>query len=181
MFAGRSLCFEGAVEMTNITIRHARMDDVDALLSIYNHYVATTHITFDIDPRTREQRTAWLDGFSTAGRRQCFVADRDGNAIGWANSGPFKDRAAYDTSVETSIYLAPGEVGKGLGRSLYQTLLDALARENVHRAFGGISLPNEASVGLHMALGFHHVGTYSEVGHKFGRFWDVSWYERALP
>jgi phosphinothricin acetyltransferase len=166
--------------MSDITIRRAKENDLDALLAIYNHYVANTHITFDVEPRTREQRKAWLDGFSESGRRQCFVADRGGMAIGWASSGPFKDRAAYDTSVETSVYLAPDEHGKGAGRRLYQTLLDALAREDVHRAFGGIALPNEASVGLHVAMGFHHTGTYSEVGRKFGRFWDVAWYEKSV-
>jgi len=82
--------------------------------------------------------------------------------------------------VETSVYLAPVESGRGLGRKLYQNLLDALAREDVHRAFGGIALPNEPSVGLHLALGFRHVGTYREVGRKFDRYWDVAWYERAL-
>jgi phosphinothricin acetyltransferase len=166
--------------MTDIIIRRAGMDDLDALLDIYNHYVATTHITFDVEPRTREQRKTWLEGFSAGGRRQCFVAVADGAAIGWASSGAFKDRAAYDTSVETSVYLAPDRKGTGLGRRLYQTLLDALVREDVHRAFGGIAQPNDASVGLHLALGFHHVGTYSEVGRKFGRFWDVAWYEKAL-
>jgi phosphinothricin acetyltransferase len=166
--------------MTDIAIRRARAEDLDALLAIYNHYVATTHITFDVEPRTREQRKVWLDGFSDGGRKQCFVAARDGTAIGWASSGPFKDRAAYDTSVETSVYLMPEEGGKGTGRRLYQTLFDALAGEDVHRAFGGIAQPNEASVGLHLVMGFRHVGTYSEVGRKFGRFWDVAWYEKAL-
>jgi len=138
-------------------------------------------VTFDIEPRTLEQRQAWFDNFAPNGRHQCFVAARGGQPIGWACSGRFKDRAAYDTSVETSIYLAPGEVGKGLGRRLYQTLFEALAGEDVHRAFGGITLPNEASVGLHLAMGFSHVGTYREVGRKFGRFWDVGWYGLALP
>jgi len=166
--------------MTDITIRRASAEDLDALLAIYNHYVATTHITFDVEPRTREQRKAWLEGFADDGRRQCFVAARGGTAIGWASSGPFKDRAAYDTSVETSVYLTPEEGGKGFGRRLYQALFDALAGQDVHRAFGGIAQPNEASVGLHLAMGFRHVGTYSEVGRKFGRFWDVAWYEKAL-
>jgi phosphinothricin acetyltransferase len=163
-----------------MTIRRARAEDIDALLSIYNHYVANTHITFDVEPRTREQRKVWLEAFAERGRRQCFVAARDGKAVGWASSGPFKDRAAYDTSVETSVYLTPEEQGKGLGRKLYRTLFDALEHEDVHRAFGGIAQPNEGSVGLHLAMGFHHVGTYSEVGRKFGRFWDVAWYEKAL-
>lgn len=167
--------------MSEIVIRRARSNDLEALLAIYNHYVVNTHITFDVEPRTREQRKVWLDGFGPNGRRQCFVAEHSGEAIGWACSGTFKDRAAYDTSVETSIYLRAGEHRKGLGRRLYQTLFDALGREDVHRAFGGIALPNEASIGLHLALGFRHVGTYSEVGRKFGRFWDVAWYEKPLP
>ncbi len=165
--------------MTGILIRRARVDDLEPLLDIYNHYVMNTHITFDVEPRTWEQHKAWFDQFSEKGRRQCFVAVRDGVTIGWASSGTFKDRAAYDTSVETSVYLAPREGGRGLGRRLYQQLFDALAEEDVHRAFAGIALPNEASVGLHAAMGFRHVGTLSEVGRKFGRFWDVAWYERA--
>lgn len=167
--------------MNEIAIRHVRSSDLDALLTIYNHYVANTHITFDVEPRTRDQRKVWLDGFAPTGRCQCFVADHDGETVGWACSGPFKDRAAYDTSVETSVYLRPDEHRKGIGRRLYRALFDALASEDVHRAFGGIALPNEASVGLHLALGFRLVGTYNEVGRKFGRFWDVAWYEKALP
>ena len=131
-------------------------------------------------PKTLQQRQVWLDSFASSGRHQCFVAARDGHAIGWACSGKLREKAAYATSVEASIYLAPGEQGKGLGRRLYQTLFDALAEETVHRAFGGITQPNEASVGLHLAMGFSHVGTYREVGRKFGRFWDVAWYGRAI-
>ncbi|MGD0864404.1 MAG: N-acetyltransferase family protein [Rhizomicrobium sp.] len=164
--------------MTNIRRVEAR--DLAALLDIYNRYVTTTHISFDVEPRTLEQRRAWFDSFAETGRHQCFVADRGGVAIGWASSGRFKDRAAYDTSVETSVYLAPGEGGKGLGRRLYQTLFDALAKEDVHRCYGGIALPNEASIGVHLAMGFRRAGTYTEVGRKFGRFWDVAWYEKAM-
>jgi phosphinothricin acetyltransferase len=162
-------------------IRRVVQDDLPALLEIYNHYVVHTPVTFDIEPRTLAQRQAWLDSFAPSGRHQCFVAARGGQPIGWACSGRLKEKAAYDTSVETGIYLAPGEERKGLGRRLYRTLFDALAKEDVHRAFGGITLPNEASVGLHLAMGFSHVGTYREVGRKFGRFWDVAWYGRSLP
>ncbi len=167
--------------MSDIIIRHAEPRDLPALLDIYNHYIVNTPITFDIEPRTLEQRRQWLDLFARAGRHQCFVAARGEAAIGWACSGRFKDRAAYDTSVETSIYLAPDEHGKGLGRRLYAALFEALKGEDVHRAFGGITQPNEASVGLHRAMGFAPVGTYKEVGRKFGRFWDVAWFERPLP
>jgi phosphinothricin acetyltransferase len=166
--------------MAEVVIRRVVQDDLPALLAIYNHYVVHTPVTFDVEPRTLAQRQGWLDTFASTGRYQCFVAARDGQAIGWACSGKFKEKTAYETSVETSIYLAPGEQGKGLGRRLYQTLFDALAKEDLHRAFGGITQPNEASVGLHLAMGFSLVGTYREVGRKFGRFWDVAWYGRLL-
>src|ERR1700733_3145017 len=124
--------------MENIVIRRATLADAAALLAIYNHYVAQTHISFDVEPRTLKQRRTWLEGFATEGRHQCFVADREGRAVGWGSPGRFKDRAAYDTSVETSVYLASGEGGKGWGRRLYQTLFEALTREDVHRCYGGI-------------------------------------------
>src|SRR5215471_8195707 len=162
-------------------IRRAERGDLPALLEIYNHYVLNTHITFDVEPRTFEQREEWLRQFKASGRYQCFVATADGKTIGWASSHPFKERAAYDTSVETSIYLAPDSGGRGIGRRLYGVLHDALSREDVHRAFGGIAQPNEASVALHKSLGYSHVGTYEEVGRKFGRFWDVAWYQKAMP
>lgn len=167
--------------MSDVSIRHAEERDLPALLDIYNHYVINTPITFDIEPRTLAQRREWFQAFRTSGRHQCLVAARGGVAIGWASSGKFKDRAAYDTSVETSIYLAPDETGKGLGRKLYAALFEALAGEDLHRAFGGVTQPNEASNGIHRAMGFVLVGTYKEVGRKFGRFWDVAWFERPLP
>ncbi len=167
--------------MSDVSIRHAEARDLPALLDIYNHYVLNTPITFDIEPRTLAQRKEWLAGFGPSGRYQCLVAARGNAAIGWACSGRFKDRAAYDTSVETSIYLAPDETGKGLGRRLYGALFEALKGEDLHRAFGGVTQPNEGSVGLHLAMGFTHAGTYKEVGRKFGRFWDVAWFERVLP
>ena len=166
--------------MADVVIRRAEPRDVPALLNIYNHYVCHSHVTFDVEPRTLEQRQAWFASFGQDGPHQCFVAASGADAIGWACSSPFKERAAYATSVETSVYLAPGEAGKGFGRRLYETMFDHLSRADVHRAYGGISLPNEASVRLHRNLGFVPVGTYREVGRKFGRFWDVVVYEKAL-
>lgn len=167
--------------MSDAVIRPAEERDLPALLDIYNHYIVHTPITFDIEPRTLDQRKQWFEAFKTNGRYQCLVAACGERAIGWACSGRFKDRAAYDTSVETSIYLAPDETGKGLGRRLYGALFEELKGEDLHRAFGGVTQPNEASNGLHRAMGFALVGTYKEVGRKFGRFWDVAWFERPLP
>jgi phosphinothricin acetyltransferase len=166
--------------MTSTEIRRAREVDVPALLDIYNYYVANTHITFDLEPRTLAERTVWFSQFDADGRYQCFVAEEDGQVIGWASSSRFKDRAAYDTSVETSVYLAPADTGRGIGRRVYETLFTALAREDVHRAYGAIATPNETSIALHGKMGFRRAAAYREVGRKFGRFWDVEVYERAI-
>jgi phosphinothricin acetyltransferase len=166
--------------MIGANIRRAMSSDVHALKDIYNYYVLHTHITFDLEPRTLDERLRWFAKFEDSGRYQCVVAEKDGKVIGWASSGPFKDRAAYDTSVETSVYLAPAETGRGIGRCLYETLLNALEKVDVHMAYGGISQPNPASVHLHESLGFELAGLYREVGRKFGRFWDVAVYQRPV-
>jgi phosphinothricin acetyltransferase len=166
--------------MSDVAIRPVRPSDLPALLDIYNHYVVNTPITFDLEPRTLAQRQEWLDQFAPAGRYRCFVAARGAAPIGWACSARFKEKAAYDTSIETSIYLAPGEGGKGLGRRLYETLFDALKGEDIHRAFGGVTLPNEASVAVHKSVGFEQIGTYREIGRKFGKYWDVALYLRPM-
>lgn len=162
------------------TIRRAEPRDLPALLDIYNHYVIHTPVNFDIEPRTLAQREVWFGEFSTSGKYQCFVAEEDGKAIGYACSTRFKEKAAYGTTIETSIYCAPDCAGRGLGRLLYTTLFDALKGEDIHRAFGGITLPNAASVGLHEAMGFRHIGTYGQVGRKFDQFWDVGLYLRNM-
>ena len=162
------------------TIRRAEKYDLTALRDIYNYYVANTHVTFDLEPRSVAEHTEWLSKFAISGRYQCFAAERGGKVIGWASSSRFRDRAAYDTSVETTVYLAPHEEGRGIGAGLYQALFASLACEDVHRAYGAIAMPNAASVKLHEKLGFERVARYREVGRKFGRFWDVEVYERIM-
>ena len=100
--------------------------------------------------------------------------------LGYATSSPFRPKAAYATSVETSIYLAPDAGGRGIGTLLYKQLFDALATQDVHRAYAGITLPNEASVRIHERFGFRRIGVYEEVGRKFGRYYDVAWFEKRL-
>jgi phosphinothricin acetyltransferase len=166
--------------MSEIVIRRAGPGDLPALLAIYNHYVLTTPVTFDIAPRTLDQRREWFDQFADSGRYQCFVAAAGAGAVGWACSARFKDKDAYSTSIETSVYCAPDQTGKGLGRRLYATLFEALKGEDIHRAFGGVTLPNDASVALHKAIGFRHIGTYDAIGRKFDRFWDVGLFLREM-
>ena len=167
--------------MSGVLFRRVEPGDLSALLDIYNHYVRETPITFDIEPRTVNQRQEWLASFAPTGRYQCFVAVENGRAIGWASSHRFKERAAYDTTIETSIYLSSDSTGHGLGRALYETLFDAIANEDIHRIFAGATLPNAASVRLHEAMGFRLIGIQPEVGRKFERFWDVALFFKDVP
>jgi phosphinothricin acetyltransferase len=163
------------------TIRPAEARDLPALLDIYNHYVVHTPVNFDIEPRTLEQRREWFAEFSASGKYRCFVAEEGGRVVGYACSSKFKEKAAYATTIEVSVYCAQDCGGRGIGRKLYTALFDALQGEDIHRAFAGITLPNAGSVGIHEAFGFRHIGTYSEVGRKFGKYWDVGLWFRDMP
>jgi len=163
-----------------VTIRSARQDDLAALTAIYNHYVEQTHVTFDLEPFTVDQRQPWFDHYSATGRHRLFVAEADAEVVGYATSGPFRDKPAYLPSVETTVYCRPDRAGRGVGSALYGALFAALADEDVHRAFAGIALPNDASLALHHSFGFTEVGTFREVGRKFGTWWDVTWLSRNV-
>ncbi|MGW4193616.1 N-acetyltransferase family protein [Streptomyces sp. NPDC005004] len=168
---------------TQAQVRPSTEADLGALTDLYNHYVRETAVTFDTAEFTQEARRHWLLSHPEDGPHRLMVAtDPDSRRVlGYATSGPHRPKAAYATSVETSVYLAPGATGRGVGTLLYTALFAALAEEDVHRAFAGIALPNEASVRLHTRFGFRHLGTFGEVGRKFGRYWDVAWYEKELP
>ena len=166
--------------MGDAAIRPGRESDLPGLTELYNHYVRETPITFDIEPFSVEQRLAWFRGFGGAGRHRLLVAEQGGSVVGFASSRRFRDKAAYDRSVETTVYLAPGAVGAGLGTRLYRALFAELAAEDAHRALAGITLPNPASLALHRSFGFEPVGVFHQVGYKFGRYWDVQWLEKPL-
>ncbi|MBO0652789.1 N-acetyltransferase [Streptomyces triculaminicus] len=165
---------------TAIRVRPGVYDDLVALTGIYNHYVVHTPVTFDIAPVDVDARRAWLDAHPATGRHRLLVAEEAGTVLGYATSGPFRDKQAYETSVETSVYLAPGHTGRGLGGLLYDALFEALATEDVHRAYAGITQPNAASMRLHERFGFRPAGVMEQVGRKFGAFWDVAWLEKRL-
>ncbi len=162
----------------SVTIRPARIDDLPRLTEIYNHYIINTPITFDLELVTVEQRRAWFAQFTNSGRHRLFVAEVAGVVLGYAGSHQFRTKAAYDTTVETTIYCAPDATGRGLGRRLYEALFAAIDGEDVRVAIAGITVPNEASVAIHAAFGFEPAGLMHDVGRKFGRYWDVLWMER---
>ena len=162
-------------------IRPAIEGDVPRLLEIYNHYVEHSHVTFDLEPVSLERRLEWFRGFSEQGPHRLFVATDGEGLLGYASSGVFRTKPAYARSVEASVYLAHDRVGTGAGSALYTHLLDVLVEEpSVHRVYGGVAIPNEASVALHLRCGFKRTATFSEVGFKFGRYWDVTWFERSV-
>lgn len=162
-------------------VRAAAPRDLPALIRIYNHYVERSPATFDLEPVSLEARRAWLEGFAPRGPHRCLVAEVEAaGCVGFASSGRFRTKAAYDPCVETSVYVDPAWLGRGLGRRLYAALFEALAGEPVHRAVAGITLPNPASVALHRRLGFREVGVFDEVGRKHGRWWSVLWVQKDL-
>ncbi|MEE4361646.1 MAG: N-acetyltransferase family protein [Pseudomonadales bacterium] len=161
-------------------IREGSAGDLPSLTDLYNHYVVNTAITFDLEPFTVEARSAWFERFGRTPRHRLLVLDDGSSLLGYACSGALRPKAAYDRSVETSIYLDPAHCGQGHGRRLYGALLDLLAEAGVHRCYGVITAPNPASEQLHRSLGFQPIGRMSECGRKFDRWWDVIWMERTL-
>lgn len=163
-----------------ILIRAAERNDLPRLTEIYNHYVINTPITFDLEPWSVERRLVWFEQFANAGRYRLVVSEQDGLVTGYAGTTRFRPKAAYETTVETTIYCAPDAAGRGIGTKLYAALFASLAFEDVHRIVAGYAPPNPASAALHERFGFRPVGTFSENGYKFGRYWDVCWMERPL-
>ena len=164
--------------MPSLTIRPGHDSDLPALVEIYNHYIRTTPITFDLEPYTLESRRPWMAQFKPNGRHRLLVGTIAGQVVGYTCTATFRAKAAYDPSVETSVYLRHDMTGKGHGATLYTALFDLLKDEDVHRYYAGITIPNEASIKLHMRFGFVTAGTFTEVGRKFGRYWDVVFMEK---
>jgi phosphinothricin acetyltransferase len=167
--------------MSGLVIRPGTDADLPALTDLYNHYVRTSVFTFDIEPYSVAAREPWFAQFALTGRHRILVATDDGVLQGYVCTQQYRVKAAYETSVETSIYLRPGATGQGLGRQLYTALFALVRGEDLHRAYAGITQPNAASVALHERMGFALVARFGEVGRKFGQYRDVYWYERALP
>jgi len=163
-----------------IVIRAGMPGDLAAITQIYNHYIAHTPATFDLEPFTTEQRRPWFSQFGTE-RHRLFVATADDDLLGFAYSARFRPKAAYDNTVETTIYLRPDATGRGVGSRLYEHLFSTLDRMLVHRAIAVITLPNDASVALHERFGFLTVGDLDEVGFKFDRHWTTRWMQRRRP
>jgi phosphinothricin acetyltransferase len=162
-------------------IRAATTEDAAACAAIYAPYVTDTTISFETEPPTQAEMA---DRIVAAERTHAWLVledlEGDGRVVGYAYAGPWRSRAAYRWTCETSIYLEIGRRRTGSGRALYEALLARLAERGFRTAVAGMTLPNDASVALHQAMGFEPVGTFREVGRKHGRWYDVAWAQRSL-
>jgi phosphinothricin acetyltransferase len=165
---------------SKVAVRPATEHNLARINDIYNQYVVETHYTFDIEPMSIDARREWFTHYGPTGRYRVLVAMVEGAVVGYTCTSRYRPKAAYETSVETSVYLAPDAVGRGIGTRLYEELFKELKAEDVHRAYAGIALPNQASIALHERFGFKRVAHFSEQGRKFDRFWDVGWYEKQI-
>jgi L-amino acid N-acyltransferase YncA len=164
--------------ITMLIIRAATERDAAACAAIYAPYVTETAITFEDRPPSTPEMAARI---AASLRRHAWLVATDGDRVlGYAYGGPFKARPAYRWSCEVSVYLEVGRRRTGAGRALYEALFERLAARGYRTAVAGITLPNEASAGLHRAMGFEPVGTYRRIGWKFGAWHDVAFAQRAL-
>lgn len=165
----------------NLAVRDATVDDLPAVAAIYTHYTLKTTTTFNIEVRSPRE---WRDRFQAHvvdGPYLLLVAVDGDGVVGFVETQRFRPKAAYDRSVEISVYISPDAVSRGVGARLFEELLSRLeADARFHRAFSIIALPNAASIALHERFGFVHRGTLTEAGYKFGQYLDVAYYERAL-
>jgi phosphinothricin acetyltransferase len=159
-------------------IRPATDSDLPSVKAIYDEHVHHGIATFDVEPPALEYWRARLDSDEPGDR--FLVADRDGVPVGYAYSSAYRPRPAYRRTRETSVYLADSAQGQGLGRQLYDPLLEELRTDGVRTALAVVALPNPASQALHRACGFTAVGVMHEVGFKFGRWIDTEWWELSL-
>ena len=159
-------------------IRDAQAGDADACAAIYAPYVRDTAISFELDPPTPDEMATRI--VAAQRTHAWIVAESGGQVVGYAYGSEFKSRAAYRFTCEVSVYLAPELRRTGAGRALYEVLLPRLAARGFRTAVAAMTLPNEASVGLHRALGFETIGVYRGVGWKLGAWHDVAVAQRPL-
>ena len=171
--------------MNSITIRHAAIQDAPALLAIYKPYVETTAITYEYDVPSVEEFSARIA--SITAKFPYLVAELDGEIIGYAYASPFRERAAYAWSVETSIYMRMDMKHRGAGRLLYEKLEDMLAKQNVTNLYACIAVPNgddpyltRDSVSFHSHMGYRMIGEFKNCAYKFDRWYSMAMMEKFI-
>jgi L-amino acid N-acyltransferase len=161
-----------------LNIRRAAVSDVDSITEIYNEAILTTTATFDIEPKTRADRLQWFEDHDD--RHPLLVAELDGQVVGWACLNPWNPRAAYVDTAETSFYVQAEQRGKGIGRKLKEAIIEEARQIGFHTLIAGAAEGSDASLHLNKSFGFEVVGTFKEVGRKFGKVLDVTYLQKFL-
>jgi phosphinothricin acetyltransferase len=159
-------------------VRLATAADAEGMLAIYAPIVRETAISFELEPPTLDEMGARIE--ATVATLPWLVAELNDGIAGYACASRHRERAAYQWSVDVSVYVAPGARRKRVARRLYAALLGILEDLGYYSAFAGIALPNAASVAFHESMGFHPVGIYRKAGYKLGAWHDVGWWQRPL-
>lgn len=152
-------------------VRPAVPEDAEAIRAIYNREVTDSTVTFDLVPRSASEQLEWLTARS--GAHAVLVASADDAIVGFASLSPYRERPAYATTVEDSVYVARGNQGAGIGSALLTELVATARRHGFHTVIGRVVGGHEASIALHRSVGFELVGVEREVGRKKGRWLDV--------
>jgi L-amino acid N-acyltransferase YncA len=160
------------------TVRRVSAADAQAICAIYNHYVAHTVVTFEQEPVSVPSMGARI--LETAAAYPWLVADSEQGVVAYAYATRWRSRAAYDRTVESTVYVRSDATGRGFGFPLYMALLDALRQQSIHAVVGCIALPNPRSVAFHEKCGFRKVGHFPQVGRKFDRWVDVEFWQAIL-
>ena len=157
--------------MTDCAIRPATVDDLPAITRIYNQAILTTTATFDIEPKTPEDRRHWFRAHDS--RHPVIVAEYNGIIVGWASLSKYCDRLAWDITAEIAVYVEESYRGMGFGRRLAEAIVAAGKEAGLHTLVSRIAEENIPSIKLTESLGFSHVGLLREAGRKFGRLIGV--------
>jgi len=152
--------------------------DASSICDIYNYYILNTIVTFEETEVAEAEMQQRIN--DTTKKLPWIVYEHEGVVQGYAYASEWKSRCAYKNSIETTVYLSAGAEGKGIGTILYDELIKRLKSKNYHALIGGISLPNDRSIALHEKFGFEKIGQFREVGHKFGKWIDVGYWELIL-
>jgi phosphinothricin acetyltransferase len=158
-------------------VRRATSADLPAAAAIYDEQVRVGISTFDLEP---PPVSYWEHHLVSTEPGDHFLVADGGEIVGFAYSSAYRPRPGYRLTRETSVYLSEGARGQGLGRRMYDDLLDLLRADGIHVVLALVALPNPASIALHEACGFEHLGTMREVGRKVDRWLDTAWYQRLL-
>ena len=159
-------------------IRKVKVEDAEAICNIYNHYVLNTAITFETEAVSVEEMGNRIREISS--KYPYLVYEENSQVVGYCYVNTWKNRCAYSSTAEASVYLSKNCTGKGIGRSLYSALLPELKKTSLHAITAGIALPNEPSIKLHESAGFKKVAHFEETGRKFDRWIDVAYWELII-